>query len=111
MQVVKCFLQKDSNDDNIRLIYNKMAAHEANFKREWRLSQLLPKLQSIVDFHRKFPHQLDRKGLGFGTFKTVISSVDNLSRCITELLKSEDHLHFVHATNMAMQGSWTKFID
>lgn len=68
MGVIKCLLLNQSNDANVRELYELRAKREASFERCWRATQETTQAISIVKHNQRFAGQTHRMGLGNGHY-------------------------------------------
>jgi len=108
-QVVKCSLLQNSNDPDVRAIYELRKSRVANFTR-WSGSKELSNLEPVADHSLRFAGQVGTSGLGSNKSDPYIADPTLKERRgkICETLNLEiDRKHIEHASCLVQQGVWT----
>src|SRR5690349_16033780 len=75
MQLLKMHTVKYSGDSEMKSLYQTIRSTDSAKIRVWKPSAELEKMESIVDFERKFSGQSNKAGLGFTTKKVFRNPV------------------------------------
>lgn len=114
LQVVKCSLFKNSNDEAIREIYTARKARVAEFTRRWSGPNELEKLEPVADHNLRFSGQIGTAGLGMRKSEHYIAAPTTAERrekiSATLTAQCEEH-HVRHASCLVRQGVWTHWDD
>lgn len=106
MGVIKCLILKNSDDRNVRELYNRRAEREKDLT-VWRATQETSNAQETVAFQKQFPSQTHRLGLGNGLYDNNPTLAVHRKKCIQALKDSELEKHWIHSHTLTMQGLWS----
>ena len=110
MNVVKCLLLKNSDDQDIKNIYDLRVKREASLS-TWKATQETTEVEQIVKHNLRFAGQTHRLGLGNNCYKTCISTTEHRKLCTQAISKAETEKYWAHATSLNLQGIWTKWFE
>lgn len=113
MQIVKCHLCKNSEDAEIRMLYEQKAEREKHLRTRWKATKELSKAEEVVSHARKFPSQTDKCGLGFikGRYKSTLNLEEQREACTRAVEEESAATHVAHAHTLALQGVWTRWLE
>ena len=107
MQLVKCCLLENSNDESIRAIYQSKRARVINFAGRWSAAQERLQLDAAVEHDIRFGSQDNKVGLGSGNYNAN-PSVKEVRQKVSVTLRNQLEEDFVrHASCLTRQGVWT----
>ena len=110
MNVIKCLLLKNSDDEDIKNIYARRVEREANLS-TWKATQETTEAEQIVKHNLCFAGQTHRRGLGNGYYKTDVSASEYRNLCTQAISAAETEKYWAHATSLNMQGIWTQWFE
>lgn len=111
MGVIKCLLLNQSNDANVRELYELRAKREASFERCWRATQETTQAISIVKHNQRFAGQTHRMGLGNGRYIHDPSKTDLRKLATQTIFQIESEEQECHSLSLPMQGLWTTWAE
>ncbi len=107
MQLVKCCLLENSNDESIRAIYKSKRARVINFAGRWSAAQERLQLDAAVEYDIRFGSQDNKSGLGSGNCNAN-PSMEEMRRRVSVTLRNQLEEDLVrHASCLTRQGVWT----
>ena len=114
MQLVKCCLLRDSQDEMVREIYAHYSAYNLEYVNKWTGPKELTNLEPIAEHNLRYAGQTGTAGLGSRKSDPYIANPTKKERRqkITETLiaqREEDHIR--HASCLSRQGVWTHWED
>ena len=111
MGVIKCLLLNQSNDANVRELYELRAKREASFERCWRATQETTQAISIVKHNQRFAGQTHRMGLGNGHYIHDPSKTGLRKLATQTIFQIESEEQECHSLSLPMQGLWTTWAE
>ena len=110
MQVTKCCLLRESQDETVREIYAHYHEYNLEYVKKWSGPKELTNLEPIAEHKLRYAGQTGTAGLGSRKSDPYIANPTKKDRRqkITETLISqheEDHIR--HASCLTRQGTWT----
>ena len=114
MRIIRCHLLKHSADEDIVKVYQHRVDRHADNKTVWRDTQLLLKVESMVDHESKFQAAAshDKRGLGHNLFVAHLDdNADHRKRCGAAVRQLDTERHMSHVAELAMQSVWTHWAD
>ena len=110
MQLVKCQLLQQSDDDSIRALYTSMKSRQTK-GRKWRASRTMNDVDIEVDLKIHFPAQTGKSGLGHGNFNRNPSKSERRKLAARVIKDFADEKRIAHAHSLARQGVWLQWSD
>ena len=110
MNIVKCLLLKNSDDKDIRDIYNRRVERESKLS-TWKATQETTKVEQAVNHRLRFVGQTHRKGLGHGCYKSDISASEYRKLCTQTISDIESEKYWARAFSLNLQGIWTEWFE
>ena len=95
---------KNSDDKDIRDIYNHRAEREASLS-TWKGTKETSEVEYIAITHKlSFAGQTHRLGLGNGCYKTDLSPSEFRKKCTSTISEIETEKYWAHANGLNLQG-------
>jgi hypothetical protein len=111
MGIIKCLLLQQSNDANVRQIYEIRAKREAPHKRVWYATQETSNATSIVLHNQRFAGQTHRMGLGNGHYNHDPTKPGLRKLCTQTVSAIDAEELWGHSVSLPMQGLWTTWAE
>ncbi len=109
MQIVKCDLLSNSDDPNIRTLFETRVKRERASTRVWRATKLHSIAVAESDLKQKYPANQGRQGLGL-TRNTANLNPSERRKLVTQLaLSFAEEKRIAHAHSLAHQGVWLQW--
>ena len=106
MGIIKCLILKNSDDLNVRELYNRRATREQALS-VWRATQEAKITEETVAYQKRFPGQTNRLGLGNGLYDNSPSIATHREKCSQALKASEFEKYWSHSHTLSMQSIWS----
>src|SRR6185369_863528 len=98
MQLIRCSLLKNSEDDFVRRQYDRAAArHSLESGLVWRATRKFADIDSQVSLSLRFPRAEGRLGLGAGVFNAEPSQKQRRHHALVVAAANEEEKHVAHA--------------
>jgi hypothetical protein len=110
MQLVKCQLLQQSDDDSIRALYTSMKSRQTK-GRKWRASRTMNDVDTEVDLKIHFPAQTGKSGLGHGNFNRNPSKSERRKLAARVIKDFADEKRIAHAPSLARLAVWLQWSD
>ena len=110
MQVTKCCLLENSQDDKVRAIYENFKIQKQVHEKGWSGPKELARLAPIAEHNLRFAAQTGTAGLGSCKSDPYIASPTKkeMRNKITEsLIAQHEEDHIRHPSYLVQQGVWT----
>lgn len=110
MNVVKCLLLKNSEDEDIRNIYHRRVERESKIS-TWKATKETTKVEQVINHRFRFAGQTHRQGLGNDYYKSDISTSEYRKLCTQSISELETEKYWAHAVSLNLQGIWTEWFE
>ena len=109
MQVVKCQLLSNSQDQSIRSIFNARTDKDRRLKRVWRATKLNTEAEAVTTLQLRYPPNQGRRGLGFGPSLQQLSPHGKRKLVVTKALSFQEEARITHAHSLTQQSVWLRW--
>ena len=110
MQVTKCCLLENSQDDKVRAIYENFKSQKQRHDKRWSGPKELAKLAPVAEHNLRFAAQTGTAGLGSCRSDPYIANPtkkEMRSKITGTLIAQHEEDHVRHASCLVQQGVWT----
>ena len=111
MQIVKCQLLQNSQDDSIRAIFRARTAREAKFSRVWTATQLNTTAMAETELKLRYPANPGRQGLGFGNSSATFDCRQKRKIISQTALSFAQEKRIPHAHSLERQSAWLQWSE
>ena len=111
MQVIKCSILKDSQDPDVKHIYEAKSKRTSKWKVKWSSEKTTAHLTDEANLSKLFPAQTTKQGLGSGNF-IANPTPREFRGMITAAAERKEHEELLsHSITRCHQGRWTTWYE
>ena len=111
MQIIKCKILQDSDDPNVRLVYEFRAKKTCAWKVKWSAAKITEEVTADALLNHRFPALIGKRGLGHGDFVANPSTSDVRKMAVSASDRRERERLLAHAHTLERQGVWLGWHD